>query len=95
MVDFEAGQHVLCIDDEWVESLIKIGTVYTVKRIQISKKLSFKLELLEEDVCLVLEEVENLSLHSRQEIGFNHRRFKPLPKLKIENFMKVTEKVDA
>lgn len=84
-VTFEVGQHVACIHDHFTDApeiptgLTK-GTVYTVTEVRLGWN-----RRIENTVCLKLAELEN---PLPQTLGyFQANRFRPLPRLNIEDFM--------
>ena len=96
---FEIGQHVVCVDDDYTKRVLEIfdiydgslpvrGTVYTVREVFAWGA---------GHVSIRLAELVNLKMPVRDfgmvEPGFNPSRFRPLKKLKVEDFM--TQGVDA
>lgn len=81
MSSFRVGQKVVCVDDKPLgfsrgfhpSEAVKVGTVYTVRRIFIDD---------EGDVILQLDEVERSDIAKRQwrtdELGYAAFRFRPI-----------------
>jgi hypothetical protein len=96
----QIGQHVVCIalDDSFPEGVIPleemtiptVGTVYTIERISTGE--------LKRETCLVLAEIGEqrlqFLLHGELHEGdviFPARHFRPLTKLRVEDFTTVTQ----
>jgi len=93
------GQHVVCLTDfnvraSSVQAIVKIGgtanlprknVVYTVRSIRPRRTGGFR---------LLLQEIVNAPISNKfgnYEPGFNAKHFRPLQKLKLEDFMPIVE----
>lgn len=97
MNNFHIGQHVVCINDtegifdtpgiEYDPGLdgLKKDVVYTIRDLQIDD--------IENYLILRLEEIFRPLNADGSEPGYCYKRFKPLQKIKVEDFMK--QEVDA
>lgn len=91
---FVVGQHVVCITDDFMKSSAlrrkwerrgvrypSKNKVYTIRQIYLTSKY----------VGVLLEEIRNPLVPTRErgliEAGFTARKFRPLPKLKVEDFL--------
>lgn len=102
---FEVGQHVLFTNDRgWAEQLRAggansslrkmirpvVGKVYTIRAIYIDPHYQLPF--------LLLSEIRNPPLEWRlgtYESGFSARRFRPLPKLRVEDFLAASTPKDV
>ncbi|CAK7259117.1 MULTISPECIES: hypothetical protein [unclassified Shinella] len=97
---FVVGQHVVFKFDfpgrykaKWEKRGVRfpsVGTVYTVRKVLIAPKTR--------EVALLLNEIHNPSITSagvRTEAFFKARRFRPLQKLKVEDFLSAKTPVDG
>ncbi|MDK4729364.1 hypothetical protein [Rhizobium phaseoli] len=99
---FVVGQHVVCITDDFMKSQAlrrkwerrgvrypSKNKVYTVRQVYLTSKY----------VGVLLEEIRNPLVPTRErgltEAGFLARKFRPLKKLKIEDFMQSKTPVEG
>lgn len=110
MQDYHAGQHVVCVDDaNQRQNGLKNGTVYTVLNVRtgpnvliynetgeiahISKEIIVLVRLVEVEVAYTRAGVKICS--EAYNYGFRSSRFRPLKKLKVEDFCSIKIKEDA
>lgn len=86
---FHVGQMVVCVDDYVHPRYVVFGEVLPVKGMVYTIR-SF--DRVDEELCLMLEEIVNAPRHYRQGFGecsFRPHRFRPVRQTSIEQFTSI------
>ena len=102
---FEVGQHVVCVDDKWhgfsgwhsrnhMPTGLTKGKVYTVERVYTTAAYWQGAKTVV--VCLSLKEAKKEPAPASPECdGWHVSRFRPLPKLRVEDFLAASTPKDV